>query len=122
MKKEKKEKSEFEKKIVDNIRNIMIKKKVTQATFAGYMGISESQFSKILQGTHGLSFLYLEKLARSLSMSEIEIITYPHIYVEQGKSESEPVEAVLQIKLKKEKKDQVLKLVFGDNNIEILNK
>ena len=34
----------------------------------------------------------------------------------------EPVEAILQIKLKKDKKDQVLKLVFGDNNIEILNK
>ena len=34
----------------------------------------------------------------------------------------EPVEAVLQIKLKKDKKDQVLKLVFGENNIEILNR
>ena len=35
---------------------------------------------------------------------------------------SEPVEAILQIKLQKDKKDQVLRLVFGDNNIEILNK
>ncbi len=34
----------------------------------------------------------------------------------------EPIEATLQIKLKKDKKDQVLKLVFGENNLEILNK
>ena len=50
------------------------------------------------------------------------VITYPDRYVKVQDSEAEPVEAVLQIKLKKDKKDQVLKLVFGDNNIEILNK
>ena len=52
----------------------------------------------------------------------IDVITYPDRYVKVQGSEAEPVEAVLQIKLKKDKKDQVLKLVFGDNNIEILNK
>ncbi len=34
----------------------------------------------------------------------------------------EPVKAVLQIELQEEKKDQVLKLVFGENNLEILNR
>lgn len=32
------------------------------------------------------------------------------------------LKATLTIELKKEKKDQVLKLVFGENNLEILNK
>ena len=41
---------------------------------------------------------------------------------EKKDPEQEPVEAILQIKLKKDKKDQVLKLVFGENDIEILNK
>ncbi len=40
----------------------------------------------------------------------------------EDKRPEEPVEAILQIRLRKEKKDQVLRLVFGDNNIEILNK
>ena len=31
-------------------------------------------------------------------------------------------EVALQIKLKKDKRDQVLRLIFGDNDIEILNK
>ena len=55
-------------------------------------------------------------------MSEIDLITYPEKYVKSDKLTDEPVEAVLQIKLKKDKKDQVLKLVFGENNIEILNR
>ena len=55
-------------------------------------------------------------------MSEIDILTYPEKYVKVQSAEAEPVEAVLQIKLKQDKKDQVLRLIFGDNNIEILNK
>lgn len=35
---------------------------------------------------------------------------------------SNDIKAVLTIELKKEKKEQVLRLVFGDNNLEILNK
>ena len=86
------------------------------------MGITSSQFSKVLKMKVKLSVVQLSKLAQSLSISEIDVITYPDRYVKVQDSEAEPVEAVLQIKLKKDKKDQVLKLVFGDNNIEILNK
>ncbi|MBR1783998.1 MAG: helix-turn-helix transcriptional regulator [Bacteroidales bacterium] len=118
----KEKENSFEAKIVDNIRKIMTQKHLTQAAFAGFMDISESQFSKILSGKHHMSFLYLEKLASALSMREIDIITYPQCLMEEVKREEEPVEAILQIKLKKDKKDQVLKLVFGENDIEILNK
>ena len=55
-------------------------------------------------------------------MRAIDIITYPLVYMEPAQCEPEAVEAVLQIKLKKDKKDQVLRLIFGDNDIEILNK
>lgn len=112
----------FSEKIVDNIRKIMRDKNLTQVLTAEYMGTSESQFSKILNGKVQLSLWQLENLARRLEMREIDIITYPNVYIEKGFAGDEPVEAVLQIKLKKDKKDQVLKLVFGDNNIEILNK
>lgn len=123
MKKEKnQERSQLEQKIVDNIRKIMIEKKFTQAAFADYMGISAGQFSKILSGTHGLSFLYLERLARALSINEIDIMTYPEVYVSKNKAEQDSFEAILQIKLTKDKKDQVLNLVLGEKYIEILNK
>lgn len=108
--------------LVSNILKIMRDRNLTQATMAEYMGITSSQFSKVLKMKVKLSVVQLSKLAQNLSMSEIDVITYPDRYVKVQDSEAEPVEAVLQIKLKKDKKDQVLKLVFGDNNIEILNK
>ena len=50
----------------------------------------------------------------SICRTAVRIWLFPYVRAQ--------VEAVLQIKLKKDKKDQVLRLVFGDNNIEILNK
>lgn len=107
--------------IISNIRKIMNAKGLTQATMADYAETSPSQFSKILNGTVQLSLVQLSKIASRLSLREIDIYTYPDIYVKREKTD-EPVEAILQIKLSKDKKDQVLKLVFGDNNIEILNR
>ena len=111
----------FEEKVVQSIRYIMNDRHLTQSTIAEYMDTSESQFSKILSGKIRLSFKQLENLARSLSMREIDIITYPARYVEENAAGAEQVEAILQIKLRKDKKDQVLKLVFGENDIEIIN-
>ncbi len=111
----------FEVGVIDNLRKIMINKNLTQAAMARYLDTSPWQFSKILTGTVHLSLKQISNLATALSMDEIDILTYPDRYVKKEPSD-EPVEAVLQIKLKKDKKDQVLKLVFGENNIEILNK
>ena len=114
--------SPFEEKIVDNIRKIMVERRLTQAALADFLDVSESQFSKILNKKHQLSILQLEKIARGLSMKEIDIITYPQVYVEKGQGGDEPIEAILQIKLKKDKKDQVLNLIFGEHNLEIFDK
>ncbi len=112
----------FYQQMLSNIKKIMRDRGLTQQTLAEYIEVEPSQFSKIINGTVGLSMLQLSKLATKLSMREIDIITYPDVYIKPESGDSEPVEAILQIKLKKDKKDQVLKLVFGDNNIEIFNK
>lgn len=114
--------SPFYQQVLSNLRKIMRDKNLTQEALAEYAEIGASQFSKVMNGTVGLSLLQFSKLARGLSMREIDIITYPNQYFKPESCEPEPVEAILQIKLKKDKKDQILKLVFGDNNIEILNK
>lgn len=109
--------------IIKNLRKIMADKSLTQATMAGYADTSASQFSKILNGTVQLSLEQLSNLATNLSMREIDIITYPEIYVSKKETQSEDnVEVVLQMRLTKDKRNQVLNLVFGDNDIEILNK
>lgn len=108
--------------ITKNLRKIMADKSLTQAALAKYAETSASQFSKILNGTVQLSLEQLSKIATNLSMREIDIITYPEIYVSQKESKDDNVEVVLQMRLKKDKKNQVLSLVFGENNLEILNK
>lgn len=108
-------------RIIENLRKIMRDRGLTQTTLAEYACTSPSQFSKILNGSVQLSLDQISNLANSLSMSEIDLISYPDKYVKVGTG-PEPLEAILQIRLSKDKKDQVLKLVFGENNIEILNK
>lgn len=106
----------FSEEIISNIRKIMRDRNLTQAAAAEYMGTSESQFSKILNGNVRLSLLQLENFARNLSMREIDVITYPKVYVEKGRPDEEPVEAILQIRLKKGVREKVLKTVFGEGN------
>lgn len=109
-------------KIIDNIIKILNDRNLTQASLTAPLDISEGNVSKLLHNKTKLTYDMLSKIASHLSMSEIDIITWPEKYVKQASPDAEPVEATLQIKLKKDKKDQVLKLVFGENNLEILNR
>ena len=109
--------TKFYEKTLNNVRKIMQDKHLTQLSMGELIGVKESSMSKIFNGQASFTLDHLSKLASSLAISEIDIIKYG----EEPKPE-DPVEAILQIKLKKDKKDQVLKLVFGENNIEILNK
>lgn len=112
----------FEQLIIKNIIKIMNDKGLRQNSISKLTNISESKVSKMLSGSTKISLDNLSEIARALSVREIDIITYPKKYIEKAEGEEEPLEAILQIKLKKDKKEQVLKLVFGENNIEILNK
>ena len=62
----------------------------------------------ISQNTHNLLTLNTDagtKIAAGLSLREIDLITWPDVYVPQQSPEAEPLEATLQIKLKKDKKE-----------------
>lgn len=108
--------------VLRSLIKIMRDRNLTQAAMAEYMGVSPSHFGKVVRGEVKMSFVQMSNLASNLSMSEIDLMTYPDKYIRVGRPEDDPVKAVLQIELKKDKKDQVLKLLFGEHNIEILNK
>ncbi len=111
-----------EKEIIEKIIQIRNYQKITKRAMAEMIGISESNYGRIESYKVALSYSHLVKIANAFNMSIIDVIAYPDKYIKLEQSENEPIEAVLQIRLKKDQKDQVLKLVFGDNNIEILNK
>lgn len=107
--------------VIEKIRKIINDKGITQSAMSEYVGTTPSQFSKIMSGEVQISLWQLSNIATNFNMDIIDIFTYPIKYV-SPESENEDIVASLTIQLKKDKKDQVLKLVFGDNNLEILNK
>lgn len=111
-----------EERILANIVQIRTDKRLSKREVAEMMCMTEANYGRIENGKIALSYRHLAQLASALNISVLDIITYPDKYVKYEAAGDEPVEAVLQIKLKKDKKDQVLRLVFGENNIEILNK
>lgn len=110
-------------KVLSNIRKIRDNKRLSQETVGLELGIDGSTYSKIENGKIDLTYDRLADLARFFEMSIIDLITHPNKYIDENeKPELRKVKATLQIELDHEKKDQVLKLVFGENNLEILNK
>ena len=108
--------------ISQNVRKILNDRGLLQSYISFHSSLTPGQVSKILNLEQKMTINDLSIFATVFSLSEIDLITYPDVYIPNTAPDPEPVEAILQIKLKKDKKDQVLKLVFGENDIEILNR
>lgn len=118
----KKVENALERKVTQNVRRAMSAAGFYQSRLAIEADIPEAALSKMLNGDQHLTLEALSKIASALSLREIDLLTWPDRYDLAGDMEGGPTEVLLQMRLTKEKKDQVLKLVFGENNIEILNK
>lgn len=109
-------------KIEDTIKELRLKKSIKQQTIAEALNVDVAVISNIENGKRDLKVKELEKIANVFNMSVVDLITYPDKYILSASNQVETVEAVLQIKLSKEKKDQVFQLMFGEHCVEILNK
>ena len=107
---------------IENIRLIRVEKGIPQKKIADALNVDISVISNIETGKRELKVSELEIIAKSLEVSVIDLFTYPEKYVSINNINYDDIAATLTIQLRKEKKDQVLRLVFGDNNLEILNK
>lgn len=109
--------------ILDNIKNIRIDKKLSQENMATEMGCDTSTYSKIENGKIDLTANRLAQLAHVFSLRMVDIIAWPEVLINvKERPEHKRVKAILQVELDQEKKDQVIKLVFGENILEILNR
>ena len=107
-------------KILENISKIRVNKKITQKSIAEFLEIEQSSYSLLERGERDLTIDRLLQIAIFFKMDVVDIITYPN-KGSYNKENEEDIKAILQIELKKDKKDQVMKLIFGDNSLEILN-
>ena len=111
-------------KINEQFKTIREISGLSQEDLAEKMNKSQSAYARIELGVTKIDFETLKDFSSAVGLTEIDVITYPEKWAPIGSSieDGEEAKVVLQIELKKEKKDQVMKLVFGENILEILNK
>lgn len=111
--------------ILENIKAMRDERGFTQEYMAVQLNVSQPAYLNWEKGKRELTYNILVSISHIFQCRVIDIITYPDKYslVQYNtQQQDEPLEAILQIRLKKEKRNQVLSLVFGENNLEILNK
>ncbi len=106
--------------ILKNIDTIRRNKGYSQEYLAMQIGMRQAGFSLIMSGERELKYNTLLQIANVLQMSVIDVITFPEKYVLSKGRSSISTEAVLQIKLDGDKKDQVLNIVLGEQVAELL--
>lgn len=103
------------------IKEIRLQKSINQQVIADALNVDVASVSNLENGKREIRFREIEKIANVLGVSVVDLITYPKKYVEVKDDEDKDVEAVLMIKLKESKKRLILKSIFGDENLELLN-
>jgi transcriptional regulator with XRE-family HTH domain len=105
------------------LKKIREARSLSQSQMAKKLDKTQSAYARIEIGETKLDIETLQKFAEKMEMQMVDIITYPEKWVPTteiiGKAEPK---VTLQIELSRDKKDQVLKLAFGENILEILNK
>ncbi len=107
--------------LAGNIKEIRLQKSINQQVIADALNVDVASVSNLENGKREIRFREIEKIANVLGVSVVDLITYPKKYVEVKENEDQDVEAVLMIKLKESKKRLILKSIFGDENLEVLN-
>jgi transcriptional regulator with XRE-family HTH domain len=108
--------------VVKNIIEIRKQKGINQDVIAEALSVDVSAISNIEKGKRELRVSELENIANVLGVNILYLFTYPDVYEKKEKrKDSEPIDAVLQIKIQADKKEQILKLVLGENNFELLS-
>jgi transcriptional regulator with XRE-family HTH domain len=101
--------------ILKNIKEIRLKKGYSQEYISTKIGMKQGSYGLIETGKRGLSYQTLLQIAEALEMDVCDIIKYNRdtpIYREK---------VYIQIEVEKEAKEQVLNIIYGNNNLKISN-
>lgn len=106
------------------IKEIREKAGFNQVEMAAKMNMSQSTYARFELQTTKNDLQRIEDFARAVNMTLIDVITFPDRYinvVDIGKeiNRTEP-EVVVQIKVTKSKREEILKTILGEN-VELLN-
>lgn len=104
--------------VIKNIEEIRKEKGLKQEVIAEALGISQSAYSNYITRNRDLYFDRLVMIAKVLRVEVIDIITYPKKFIDPeliiDNSLSPDNKVIIQIELDESKRDQVMKLIFGE--------
>lgn len=100
------------------IKIIRLQKSINQQVIADALNLDVAVVSNIENGKRDLRVKELKIISNVLGISPVDLFTYQDKYVKLSQKEEDQTEAILQIKLTKEKKDQIMRMLFGHENIE----
>ena len=106
---------------VENLIKIMNCRKLSKTEFAELIGFKEPKWNKISNGNQSLNVYEISKIAEKLNLREIDIFTWPDKYYDVEKKDAD-VKTQIVIELREELKDDVMQLVLGKANLQIINK
>jgi transcriptional regulator with XRE-family HTH domain len=113
------------KKVIENIRILRESKGYSQDYIAELIGITQSSYARFERGATKTDLKTVSLIAQALEMSLIDVITYPEKYVNSKDIPTEipahEPEVIVQLKIRGEKKAQILKTVLEGNELEMLS-
>jgi len=96
--------------VIENLVKIMNDRKLNKVSFADLVGFPEAKWNKIANGKQGLSVNELSIIAEKLQLREIDIYTFPYVYVKkEAKDTIERVSVTFDVA--PENRDMLLNLV-----------
>ena len=107
--------------IGEKIRSMVIERQMSNAAFAKVLNIQRQNIEKTVFLKNSLDTDLLISISEVL---EFDFFQYYRVEKEGNKKDytRQEVRGVLSIEFGQEKKDQIFKFVFGENNLEILNR
>lgn len=109
--------------VLVNIIKIRNDRGLTQSALSQALNVDYSTYSKLESGITKLTVDRLEEIARFFDMDMVDILTYPKKYVPESDLSDDldakkKTKIQLQVEIDEDKKEQVLKLLFGESNID----
>lgn len=110
--------------ILVNIIKIRNERGLTQSALSNALNVDYSTYSKLESGITKLTVDRLEEIASFFNLDMIDILTYPKKYIPESDALDDDTvktktKVQLQIEIDEDKKEQVLKLLFGEGSIDI---
>lgn len=107
-------------KLIENIIAMRQERGLNQKDIAEYLCVDPASWHRTEHGKQLLNVMQLEKIANLFNCRVIDLYTYPKLYVDPASIDNHEKISVT-FEISPDKRDVLLKLVTGNNNIKLVD-